>query len=136
VGCFTPRPHYSPGKGPLVPIVHEARWAPQRIWTMWKGQTSCTYLDSNSNLSAAQPIASHYIDCAISTLEALCYNPEGVGFDFRLSLGFSVDLILPAALWALRSTQPRTRIFQEGKERPARKADNLDAICSPTAQTM
>jgi hypothetical protein len=32
-------------------------------------------------------------------VEALCYNPEGRGFYFRRSFDFSIDLILPAALW-------------------------------------
>jgi len=33
-------------------------------------------------------------------VEALCYKPEGYGFNSRLCLwNFSFDLILPAALW-------------------------------------
>jgi hypothetical protein len=55
-----------------------------------------------------------------------------VRFPMR-SLDFSIDLILPAALWALESTQPltemSTRNLPGGKGRPARKADNLTAIC-------
>jgi hypothetical protein len=46
-----------------------------------------------------------------------------------------VDLILPAALWPGGSTQPLTemsiRNLLAGKGRPARKADNLTAICEP-----
>jgi hypothetical protein len=53
-----------------------------------------------------------------------------VQFPMR-SLDFSIDLILPAV--ALESTQPltemSTRNFPEGKMRPARKADDLTAIC-------
>jgi hypothetical protein len=44
---------------------------------------------------------------------------------------FSIYLILPA----LGSTQPltemSTRNFPGGKKRPARRADNLTAICEP-----
>jgi hypothetical protein len=29
----TPRPRFGPGKGPPVPIVQEAGWAPQPVWT-------------------------------------------------------------------------------------------------------
>jgi hypothetical protein len=52
------------------------------------------------------------------------------------SLYISIDLILPAALWSFGSTQPlkneyrgSTWGFKGG--RPARKADNLTAICEP-----
>jgi hypothetical protein len=52
------------------------------------------------------------------------------------SLDFSTDLILPAALMVLGSTQPLTemsiRNLPGGKGRPARKADKLTAICEPT----
>jgi hypothetical protein len=48
---------------------------------------------------------------------------------------FSIYLILPAALWALRVDSASNRneyqesvIFLGAKKRPARKADNLTAI--------
>jgi hypothetical protein len=51
------------------------------------------------------------------------------------SLVFSIDVILPAALSTLGSTQPltemSTRNLPGGIGRPARKADNLTAICEP-----
>jgi hypothetical protein len=53
-----------------------------------------------------------------------------VGFSMR-SLDFSIDLTLPA----MGSTQPltemSTRNLPGGKGRPARKTDNLTAICGP-----
>jgi hypothetical protein len=52
------------------------------------------------------------------------------------SLDFSIDLILPAALWPLGSTQHltemSTRNVSGGKGRPAPKADNLTVTCEPT----
>jgi hypothetical protein len=57
-----------------------------------------------------------------------------VRFPMRL-LEFSIDLNLSAALWALGSTQPLTEMSTRnlfgGEGRPARKADNLTAICEP-----
>jgi hypothetical protein len=55
-------------------------------------------------------------------------------FPMRL-LDFLIRLILPAPTMALWSTQPltemSTRNLPGGKERPARRADNLTAICDP-----
>jgi hypothetical protein len=68
-------------------------------------------------------------------VETLCYKPEGRGFDSRWSSDLPIGLILPAALWPWGSTQPltemSTRNFLGGKERSARKADNLTAIYEP-----
>jgi hypothetical protein len=48
---------------------------------------------------------------------------------------FLIDLILFSRTMALGLTQPQTkmstRILPEGKKRPARRADNLAAICEP-----
>jgi hypothetical protein len=33
VVSVTPRPRFTPGKGPPVPIVQEAEWASESVWT-------------------------------------------------------------------------------------------------------
>jgi hypothetical protein len=57
-----------------------------------------------------------------------------VRFPMR-SLDFSIDLNPSSHFMTLVSTQPLTEIstrnLPEGKGRPARKADNLSAICEP-----
>jgi hypothetical protein len=62
--------------------------------------------------------------------QALCYKPEGI---FELANLFSRTM-------ALGSTQPlaemSTRNLPGSKGRPARKADNLTAICEPTVWKM
>ena len=45
------------------------------------------------------------------SVEALRYKPEGRGFDSRwCHLEFFIDIILPAALWPLGSTQSSTEM--------------------------
>jgi len=47
----------------------------------------------------------------VQLVEALRYKPEGRGFNSPMvSLEFFIDIILPAALWPLESTQPLTEM--------------------------
>jgi hypothetical protein len=68
-----------PGKGPPVPIVQEAGWAPEPVWTEARGK-----ILSGSNLDrpVVQPVARHYTDWATR----LIYNvhPNKIkGWDWR-----------------------------------------------------
>jgi hypothetical protein len=63
-------------------------------------------------------------------VKALCYKPEGRGFETRRdeSIFFSIYLILPAALGpGVHSTRSRKIIFLWSKVWPVGKA----AICEP-----
>jgi hypothetical protein len=53
--------------GERAPHTHYigAGWPPNPVWTTWKGEISCPYLDSNSDPSAVQPIANRYTDSTI-----------------------------------------------------------------------
>jgi hypothetical protein len=70
-----------------------------------------------------------------SVVEALCYKPEGRRFESQMRWNF-FNLPYPSSrTMALGSTQPLTemsiRNLPGGKKRPARRADNLAAICEP-----
>jgi hypothetical protein len=74
----------------------------------------------------------------VQLVGTLCYKPADRGFDSRrFHWGFSIYLIFPAALWPRGSTQLLTEMSARnlpggrGKGWPARKADNLAAICEP-----
>jgi hypothetical protein len=73
-------------------------------------------------------------------VKALCYKPEGRGFDTRLCDFFYIYLILPAALgpgvysaFNRNEYQKHKNIimFLRSKVRRVRRADNLTAICEP-----
>jgi hypothetical protein len=81
-------------------------------------------------------------------VEALCYNPEGCGFESQCGGFFSVDLTLPAALWHLGLTQPLTEMstsnFPGAKRAPGAWgwqthrhmwADCLEKMCDPRRLT-
>jgi hypothetical protein len=54
-----------PGKGPPVPIVQEAGWAPEPVWTQRLEENSFRlYLGSNLDRPVVQPVARHYTDWA------------------------------------------------------------------------
>jgi hypothetical protein len=47
-----------PGKGPPVPIVHEAGWAPEPVWTQRLEEKSST--PAGNRTSIVQSVARHY----------------------------------------------------------------------------
>jgi hypothetical protein len=62
VVSITPRPHFTPGKEPPVPIVQEAGWAPEPVWTQRLEEKSSASVGDRSPV--AQSEANHYNDWA------------------------------------------------------------------------
>jgi hypothetical protein len=60
---------YPREKAPLVPIELEAGWVPEPVWRLWSKEKSLA--PARNWTLAIQPIASCYIDCAI-TAPPLC----------------------------------------------------------------
>jgi hypothetical protein len=54
---------YPQGKEPLVPIVQEAGWAPELVWTQrLEEKSSAPAGDRVSDCLVVQPVARHYTD--------------------------------------------------------------------------
>jgi hypothetical protein len=62
----TPRPRFYPrGKGPPVPIVQEAGWASEPVWTQrLEEKIHCPRRGSNPDRPVVQPVVRHYTDWA------------------------------------------------------------------------
>jgi hypothetical protein len=53
----------APGKGPPVPFVQEAGWAPEPVWTQRLEEESCRiFRRSNLDRPVVQALATHYTD--------------------------------------------------------------------------
>jgi hypothetical protein len=65
-----------PGKGPPVPIIQEAGWASEPVWTQ-KLEEKASRLCQGSNIyrSVVQPVARHYTDWATRLLK-IQYLPQ------------------------------------------------------------
>jgi hypothetical protein len=57
VVSFTPRPSFTPGKGTPVPIVQEAGWAQEPVWTQRSEEKSFT-LPGIEPQSSGRPVRS------------------------------------------------------------------------------
>jgi hypothetical protein len=59
------RPRLTPGKGPPVPNVQEAGWAPEPVWTQGLEEKSIRLCrGSNLDRPVVQPVSRHYTDWA------------------------------------------------------------------------
>jgi hypothetical protein len=93
-----------------------------------------------SSLSICQITLNIFMSTGI-VLKALCYKPEGRGFNSRWGHWIFFNWPNPSScIMALGSTQPitemSTRNIPGGKGRPSRKADNLTAIFEPILKVM
>jgi hypothetical protein len=66
----------APEKGPPEPIVQEAGWAPEPVWTQrLQEKSSCLRRGSNTDRPVVQPVFRHYTDCA-TLLTAVHYATQ------------------------------------------------------------
>jgi hypothetical protein len=62
-----------PGKGPPVPIVQEAGWDPEPVWTQRLEEKSfCLCRGSNPDLPVVQPVVRHYTAWATPASQTRC----------------------------------------------------------------
>jgi hypothetical protein len=62
VVSITPRPRFSPGEKPPVPIVQEAGWAPEPVWTQRLEKKSCASVGDRT--PTVQSVVRHCTDWA------------------------------------------------------------------------
>jgi hypothetical protein len=62
VVSITPQPHFPPEKEPPVPIVQEAGWAPEPVWTQRLEEKSSASVGDWT--PAIQSVVRHYNDSA------------------------------------------------------------------------
>jgi hypothetical protein len=65
---------FTPEEEPQVPIVQEAGWAPEQVWTIWRSQNSCPYRESNSDPSVFQHSGSRYTDSYCTKYATINYH--------------------------------------------------------------
>jgi hypothetical protein len=58
--CHTLAVLYPRGTGPTVPVVQEAEWAPELVWTQRLEEKSLIFAEDQTSIT--QSIARHYID--------------------------------------------------------------------------
>jgi hypothetical protein len=99
----------SAGKGPPVPIVQEAGWAPEPVWTQRiEKKILCPHRGSNPDRSVVQPVVRHYTAWATPAPEPLylrgikCDAVDIVQVLFQ-SLFCFIIIWLYRPIWALAS---------------------------------
>ena len=84
-GRSTPRPgHFTPEKDP-VPIVEEAGWAPELVWTDAENLAR-----TGIRSRAVQPVARRYTDWALPPTPGLCRRQNYMPFLFAVSEAFRI----------------------------------------------
>jgi hypothetical protein len=111
------------------PVLHRVNvWLQEKTVINRINTTKYLYIISNDKNTGILNLATRIPNRALLARRSRVLFPMS-------SLDFSVDIILPAALWPwdrLRLlTEISTRNLPGGKARPAPKADNLTAICEP-----
>jgi hypothetical protein len=80
----TPRPRFTPGKGPLIPTEQEAGWAPEPVRSQWQEEKSF-FLCRESNLDrlVIQSVARHHTAWATRLILWYCTFSKGIMTNVR-----------------------------------------------------
>jgi hypothetical protein len=75
-----------PGKGPMVPIVQEAGWAPNPVWTQRLEEKFFRFCrESNLDRPVVQTVARHYTDWATRLTQIIQLHILGPNFQITFS---------------------------------------------------
>jgi hypothetical protein len=116
VVSVTHRPRLTPGTGPPVPIVQEAGWTPEPVWTQRLEEKSFTpRRESNPDRPVVQPVVRHYTAWASRLLmllsscgrkssvilSLLVYRRFGSWAILSLCCGWRYNAVLLTLRWAI-----------------------------------
>jgi hypothetical protein len=125
-----PRPRFSRGKGPTVPIGQEAGWAPEPVWTQRPKQKSFTSAEDRSR-SPGRPVRSQTL---LTELHNISYHPKFNSSHLSFTLTCQSCLgLYNRPRWSsgnVLATGPKDRGFKPGRGQWIFKGDKIRSTTS------